>query len=213
MSTWYFNQLQHRSIQNCFKIGWNICIRSEILSYWLSNKLSYKSTIERKIEVLDFRRPQIMAPERQFSDRCVGPPGGLKLNPYLKNKHCFFGSPCTITFFAPVAAEAQCTYIHYVSTILCIFNRAYLHNNKTRPEHQETQLYNGLFIIVSPFVPACLLDCTDSRFLNNLRHDSNTKAKNFFFACEHNFVQVSWFTMFGLSLYSKMKLLKNNLHL
>ena len=87
---------------------------------------------------------------------------------------CFYGSPCTITFFAPVAAEAQCTYIHYVSSILCIFNRAYLHNNKTRPEHQETQLYNGLFIIVSPFVPACLLDCTDSRFLNNPRHDFNT---------------------------------------
>ena len=116
-----------------------------------------------------------MAPERQFSDRCVGPPGGgLKLNPYLKKEACFYGSPCTITFFAPVAAEAQCTYIHYVSSILCIFNRAYLHNNKTRPEHQETQLYNGLFIIVSPFVPACLLDCTDSRFLNNPRHDFNT---------------------------------------
>ena len=94
---------------------------------------------------------------------------------------CFYGSPCTITFFAPVAAEAQCTYIHYVSSILCIFNRAYLHNNKTRPEHQETQLYNGLFIIVSPFVPACLLDCTDSRFLNNPRHDFNTLSNLSYF--------------------------------
>ena len=80
-----------------------------------------------------------------------------------------------------IAAEAQCTYIHYVSSILCIFNRAYLHNNKTRPEHQETQLYNGLFIIVSPFVPACLLDYTDSRFLNNPRHDFNTLSNLSFF--------------------------------
>ena len=159
MSTWYkyLNQLQHRSIQNCFVIGWNICIRSEILSYWLSNKLSYKSTIERKIEVLDFRRPQIMAPERQFSDRCVGPPGGgLELNPYLKKKHVSMGHPVPLHFLLQLLLKLNVlTYIMYLPSSAFLIAHTYTTTKRGRSIKKRN--FTMASSLLSP--PLCLLVC------------------------------------------------------
>ena len=133
-----------------------VCRRSEFRFHRLSSKQLYKSTIERKVEVLSFRRPQIMAPERQFSDRCVGPPGGLELNPYLKNKHVSLGHPVLLHYLLHLLLKLNVlTYIMYLPSSAFLIAHTYTTTKRGRSIKKRN--FTMASSLLSP--PLCLLVC------------------------------------------------------
>ena len=98
-----------------------------------------------------------MAPERQFSDRCVGPPGGgLELNPYLKKKHVSMGHPVPLHFLLQLLLKLNVlTYIMYLPSSAFLIAHTYTTTKRGRSIKKRN--FTMASSLLSP--PLCLLVC------------------------------------------------------